>query len=52
MILCELTISILQLSGVDITDNLLKSLNTRKLPGLAKNDLLEVNIVKEKVFAV
>merc|ERR1712195_196024 len=41
-----------ELSGVDITDTLLKSLNTRKLPGLAKNDLLEVNIVKEKVCYV
>merc|ERR1712166_1184701 len=48
-----LTIGMQQvLSGVDITDNLLKSLNTRKLPGLAKNDLLEVNIVKEKVCYV
>jgi len=41
-----------ELSGVDVTDSLLKSLNTRKLPGLAKNDLLEVNIVKEKVCYV
>eukprot|EP00656_Telonema_subtile_P058431 TRINITY_DN9896_c0_g1_i1.p1 TRINITY_DN9896_c0_g1~~TRINITY_DN9896_c0_g1_i1.p1 ORF type:complete len:332 (+),score=62.74 TRINITY_DN9896_c0_g1_i1:216-1211(+) len=39
-------------AGSDITRALLKSLNERKLPGLAKNDMMEVNMIKEKVCYV
>merc|ERR1711937_65238 len=40
------------LAGSDVTRALLKSLNERKLPGLAKNDLMEANTIKEKVCYV
>eukprot|EP00658_Telonema_sp_P-2_P015140 TRINITY_DN15809_c0_g1_i5.p2 TRINITY_DN15809_c0_g1~~TRINITY_DN15809_c0_g1_i5.p2 ORF type:complete len:248 (+),score=66.94 TRINITY_DN15809_c0_g1_i5:454-1197(+) len=39
-------------AGSDITRALLTSLNLRKLPGLAKNDMIEANIIKEKVCYV
>jgi len=40
------------LAGSDITRHLLGKLNLLKLPGLAKNDMMEANMMKEKVCYV